>query len=91
MGLLIAMAVGLAVSRLLFKEKAKRIVDALQTVVTLILIFSMGYGLGSRDDLLSQIGNIGLLSLVYCLVPSIFSIAAVYLLSRIFPSGKKGR
>ena len=86
--LLVAMITGLLFSLFLKGEKVRKIASGLQTAVTLILIFSMGYALGSRPGFLSEVKEIGVLSIIYCIVPTSLSVVVVYILTRIF-HGKK--
>ena len=60
-----------------------------QTAVTLILIACMGYRLGSRPDFIHELYSMGLMSLLYCIVPSVFSIALVYVVTRFLLKEKK--
>ena len=60
-----------------------------QTAVTLILIACMGYRLGSRPDFINELSSMGLMSLLYCIVPSVFSIALVYVVTRFLLKEKK--
>ena len=82
--LLVAMLTGLLCSLFLKGEKVSGIAGKLQTIVTLILIFSMGYSLGSRPGFLDEVREIGILSLIYCIVPTVFSVIIVYILTSIF-------
>lgn len=61
--------------------------EKLQLACTLALIFAMGVSLGSGGRFFSDLAFIGGQSLLFCLVPTAGSIAAVYLLSRRFMDG----
>ena len=89
--LLVAMITGILFSLFLKGEKVRNIAGKLQTIVTLILIFSMGYALGSRPGFLDEVKEIGVLSLIYCLVPTVLSILVVYVLTTIFRRKKEDR
>ena len=89
--LLVAMLTGLLCSLFLKGEKVSSIAGKLQTIVTLILIFSMGYSLGSRPGFLDEVREIGILSLIYCIVPTVFSVIIVYILTSIFKKKKEDR
>ena len=67
-----------------FPVRWKRLNEILQTVCTVLLIFSMGVMLGSRDDFVSEITSLGTQSIIFFLIPSVFSVIAVYPLTRIF-------
>ena len=88
MDVIIIMCAGILVSKIFFPVKWKRINEFLQTICTMLLIFSMGVLLGSRNDFLSEIGSLGSRSFLFFLIPSVFSVLAVYPLTRIF-LGKK--
>ena len=89
--LLVAMITGILFSLFLKGEKVRNIAGKLQTIVTLILIFSMGYALGSRPGFLDEVKEIGVLSLIYCLVPTVLSVLVVYVLTTIFRRKKEDR
>lgn len=78
------MCLGVLMGATVFPEKLKKWNSRLQTAATALLIFTMGVGLGSRPDFLSEVGEIGLESLVLAVVPAALSVAAVYPLSRRF-------
>ncbi len=88
MDVIIIMCLGVLVGKKVFPRKCKRINEFLQTICTMLLIFSMGVLLGSRNDFLSEIGSLGSRSFLFFLIPSVFSVLAVYPLTRIF-LGKK--
>ena len=88
MDVIIIMCLGVLVGKKVFPRKWKRINEFLQTICTMLLIFSMGVLHGSRNDFLSEIGSLGSRSFLFFLIPSVFSVLAVYPLTRIF-LGKK--
>lgn len=53
-----------------------------QLLCTCCLIFIMGVKLGSRENLWQELSTLGVQSLVYAIVPIIFSILVVYFLSK---------
>lgn len=61
--------------------------EKLQLACTLALIFAMGVSLGGGGRFFASLAFIGGQSLLFCLVPTAGSIAAVYLLSRRFMDG----
>lgn len=61
--------------------------EKLQLACTLALIFAMGVSLGGSGRFFADLAFIGGQSLLFCLVPTAGSIAAVYLLSRRFMDG----
>lgn len=84
MDVIIVMCAGVLAGKFLFPVKRKRINELLQTVCTLLLIFSMGVLLGSRENFLREITTLGFQSILFFLIPSVFSVIAVYPLTRIF-------
>lgn len=72
-----------------FPECHKRKNEWFQLICTILLIFSMGVLLGSRENFIQDLTNLGLQSLLFCLIPSIFSVLVVFVLSRRFLENKK--
>ena len=91
MDVIIIMCAGILVSKIFFPIKWKRINELLQLICTLLLIFSMGVMLGSREDFLDTITTLGSQSILFFLIPSVFSVIAVYALTKIFLNDKKGK
>ena len=91
MDVIIIMCVGILVGKFLFPAKWKRINEFLQTVCTLLLIFSMGVLLGSRENFLRELTSLGFQSILFFLIPSVFSVVAVYPLTKIFLDKKRDR
>ncbi len=75
------MILGFVVGRV-FPARHKEKNERLQLLCTLLLIFSMGVGLGQRDGFFSELLVLGAQSFLFFLLPTIFSAAAVYLLTR---------
>lgn len=76
------MLIGILIGLWIFPEKYNHINMKLQTLTTAALIFSMGVSLGSRPDFFSQLGRIGLQSLVLAVSGILFSTLIVWLLTR---------
>lgn len=55
-----------------------------QIICTAVLIFSMGVSLGSRESFFRELSALGLKSAVYSIMPIIFSVISVYLLTKRF-------
>ena len=89
MDVIIIMCLGVLVGKKVFPRKWKRIKEFLQTICTMLLICSRGVLLGSRNDFLSEIGSLGSRSFLFFLIPSVFSVLAVYPLTRIFLEKKR--
>lgn len=81
------MCLGALVGATVFPSKLKVWNSRLQTAAIALLIFTMGVGLGSRPDFLSEVAGIGLESLVLAVVPAALSVAVIYPLSRKFLAG----
>ena len=84
MDVIFIMCLGVLVGKFFFPEGWKRINEILQTVCTVLLIFAMGVMLGSREDFVSEITSLGMQSIIFFLIPSVFSVIAVYPLTRLF-------
>ena len=65
------------------------IIKYVQLGCTLILIFSMGAMLGAKENFFDDLLNLGLTSVILCIVPVIFSIICVFFLSKKFIYKKK--
>lgn len=76
------MCAGVLVGAKLFPRKYAKVNERLQTVTTVLLIFSMGVMLGRRENFLEELGQVGWRSFVLCLLPMIGSVIAVYFLTR---------
>ncbi|MCI8653020.1 MAG: hypothetical protein HFF11_04925 [Angelakisella sp.] len=94
---MLIMFAGVLVGATVFPKGLKKWNDRLQLGMTALLIFTMGVSLGSRPGFLEELGAIGVKSLIFALVPILFSVALVYPLSRRFlerpgeEPGEKGR
>ena len=59
---ILIMCAGIAVGKLLFPRRWAVGNGALQTVLTILLIFTMGVSIGRNENLLQNLGSIGLAS-----------------------------
>ena len=91
MDVIFIMCLGVLVGKFFFPEGWKRINEILQTVCTVLLIFAMGVMLGSREDFVSGITSVGMQSFIFFLIPSVFSVIAVYPLTRLFLEKRRGK
>lgn len=89
MDVIIVMCIGVLAGKKLFPRKWKHINEFLQTICTVLLIFSMGVLLGSRDNFVNELRSLGFRSFLCFLIPSVFSVLAVYALTRRFPEKKQ--
>ena len=76
------MFAGVLVGATVFPQNLKKWNSRLQLGMTALLIFTMGVSLGSRPSFLEELGAIGLKSLIFALLPILFSVALVYPLSK---------
>jgi len=81
---ILIMCLGVLTGATVFPARLKRWNGRLQLLLTGLLIFTMGVGLGSRPGFLAELGALGLDSLIFALAPILLSVAAVYPLSRLF-------
>lgn len=81
---ILIMCAGVLVGATVFPEGLKKWNSRLQLLLTGLLIFTMGVGLGSRPDFLEELGTLGLDSLIFAAVPILCSVAVAWPLSRRF-------
>ncbi len=81
MDILIAMAAGVALGRLVVPERLRRANELVQTTCTCLLVCGMGSTLALTPVLFQNLGSFGLQSLAYCLCATAASVAAVYALT----------
>ena len=91
MDVIFIMCLGVLVGKFFFPEGWKRINEIRQTVCTVLLIFAIGVMLGSREDFVSGITSLGMQSIIFFLIPSVFSVIAVYPLTRLFLEKRRGK
>lgn len=84
MDILIVMCIGILVGRFLFPNRLKKANELISISCTFILILSMGIMLGQNKDLMSNLSTLGFSSALYFLIPTIFSIILVYILTNKF-------
>ena len=90
MDILIIMSVGIFIGYKYFNEKYSGINSLVQTLCTALLIFSMGVSLGSRPEFFSELYSLGIKSIAFSIIPIIFSIIPVYILTKKFLDKKTG-
>ncbi len=88
MDIILVMLVGMAVGHFLFPKSWKRANEILQLLCTLGLIFSMGVMLGRKENFLAELTSMGLVSFLFFLIPTAFSVLLVYFLTKRFLKGK---
>ncbi|MDO4438402.1 MAG: hypothetical protein Q4B86_03020 [Eubacteriales bacterium] len=91
MDILVIMCLGILIGNRFFPEKYKTINEKLQLACTLILIFSMGRMLGSRENFFEELLSLGFTSFLFFAIPSIFSVILVFIFSERYMVRKKDR
>jgi uncharacterized membrane protein YbjE (DUF340 family) len=61
----------------LLRDKKKPKLDKISVVIIVVLIFCVGFSIGSSNELLAAMPTVGLQALVICLLAIAFSIAFV--------------
>lgn len=82
MDILIIMGLGILFGSKIFPEKHKKKNEKLQILCTVLIIFSMGAMLGRRENFLVELSSLGFTSFLYFLIPTVFSIIFVFLLTK---------
>lgn len=88
MQIIIIMVIGVILGHW-FPERHKKKNEYFQIICTTLLIFSMGVMLGSRESFIQDLSDLGLQSLLFCLIPASFSLLLVFVLSRRFLESKR--
>lgn len=84
------LAIGATISfKYNISEKLVSKVSKIQSFFLFLLIFVMGIRIGMDDQVISSIGEIGLLALTFALLTSSFSVLAVYIVRKKFIKDKK--
>lgn len=84
MEVLIYMLFGFIIGFKWFPIKLKKWNERIQVMCISVLIFLMGVTLGSRPSFLSDVAQLGLQSLLLAIIPTIFSVLFVYLITKYF-------
>jgi uncharacterized membrane protein YbjE (DUF340 family) len=74
--LIIPLAVGILLGYLLRNRKLVKL-DKVSLAVIVILIFSLGFGIGSNNELLNALPKVGFNALIISVLTILFSIAFV--------------
>lgn len=88
MAVFVAMGLGILIGFKWFPEKWHTNNARFQLIATGLLIFSMGVSLGKDPDFMNKLGNLGLESLLYALIPILFSTILVYYFTKKYLEGK---
>ena len=76
LSLIIPLAVGILLGYLLRNRKRIKL-DKVSLAVIVILIFSLGFGIGSNNELLNALPKVGFNALIISVLTILFSIAFV--------------
>lgn len=90
MDVIIIMCIGVLIGNRFLKPACRPLNEKLQVVCTVLLIFSMGVMLGSRENFLQELASIGIESVIFCIFPILGSVICVYLLTRFLMEDRKG-
>ena len=89
MTILLFMCIGVLIGNRFFPQKLKRGNESIQLTCTLLLIFSMGVNLGKKENFIHELTSLGVQSFLFFMIPTIFSILFVYVLTKHFMNTKK--
>lgn len=86
--LLIGMVIGYFAS---LNEKQKAINGKLQQLGVVVLLFFMGASIGANEEVIKNLGAIGVKSFVFAILACVCSVIVVYFLSKKFLMPKKNK
>ena len=92
MGVILVLLIGIIIGYLILPKNNKvllEILKYLQLICTLVLIFTMGVNLAREPNFIDNLLNLGVTSLILCLIPTICSIIVVFFLVKKFIYKKK--
>lgn len=84
MDIILVMLVGMVAGHFFFPKALKKVNEKIQLLCTLCLIFSMGVMLGRKENFLQELTSMGIVSFLFFLIPTVFSILLVYYLTKRF-------
>lgn len=82
MDVIIIMVIGVLFGSKVIPDRCKKIVEKIQFLSVILLIFIMGVSLGRTEGFVENIMELGFVSGVYAIVPIIFSVIFVYMLTK---------
>jgi hypothetical protein len=80
--LMVPLAIGVSLGYLLRNRKIPKL-DKLSQAVIIVLIFSLGFSIGSNNELLASLPIVGVQALVIAVLAIVFSVAFVKLGKRV--------
>lgn len=91
MDIILIMLIGAIIGKKFFPSRLKKINEHLQMICVISLIFLMGVSLGQTEGFLNEIYEIGFVSVIFSIVPMIFSLLLVYFLSKTLMKDKESK
>lgn len=88
MVIIILMAIGFVPGFYLIPEKYEKLNSKVQLICTSIMIFIMGAKLSARENFREEILSLGFKSLIFALIPIIFSTIIVFILTQRYMRGR---
>lgn len=88
MDILLVMCLGIAAGRFVIPAHARRLNESLSLLCTFALIFAMGIMLGKKENFLTELSSLGLISFLFFLIPTLLSILLVFFLTKRFMKDK---
>ena len=89
MDIIIVMAIGIIIGNFIKNKNFKIINEKIQLIATIILIFAMGINIGSKENFINELANLGITSFIFFIIPTILSIIVVYFLTKRFMTNKE--
>lgn len=86
---LACMAAGIFLGFKVIPERYQKLNGLLQYIFIAVLIFAMGAGLGSNPAFFAELRTVGLKALLFAAVPIVFSVLAVWAVTKGDTGGKK--
>lgn len=89
MDILLVLCLGICSGRKLNALKYAKYNERLQVLCVMLLVFSMGIKLGTRQSLIQELSSIGVQSFIFFSVPTALSIIGVYFTSKAWLSSNE--
>ncbi|MGL4791708.1 MAG: LysO family transporter [Anaerotignaceae bacterium] len=77
--------------KLKFTDKIMKMNGKIQTLCLILLIFSMGMGIGINKEVLTSLPTIGLKAVIFACVTILCSVAVVYIFVKLFFPKEEGK
>lgn len=89
MDIIIVMCIGIIIGNFIKFKQTKIINEKIQLISTIALIFAMGVNIGSKENFVDELANLGITSFIFFIIPTILSIIVVYFLTKRFMDNQK--